>query len=391
VNVLDAAFVVLIIVAVIAGFRSGALPQLGGLLGAVAGGGLAILALPYLLDVLQTLEPPIRAFAVLIGLLLAIGIGEAIGSAIGAYAARGLGAGVLGALDRVGGALIGFAQGILVVWLAGGLLATGAITGLARSAQTSTIVRSVDAILPPPTDVAADLSRVLDATGLPDVFVGLEPLPAPPVQLPSDPEARRIGDLATGSTVKVTSQACGFVLTGTGVVVANGYVVTNAHVVAGSRSSRVTLGGDVEDGTVVLFDPELDVALLYAPKLQAPALRFATTEPARGTTGAALGFPLGGPLTVVPAAVSRDLTATGLDIYDEQRVTRNVLELQAAIDRGDSGGPLVLSDGTIGGLIFAEAKTDSSVGYALSPVSVASRIEPAIGRTGAVTTSSCVR
>jgi S1-C subfamily serine protease len=140
----------------------------------------------------------------------------------------------------------------------------------------------------------------------------------------------------------------------------------------------------------VLFDPSLDVALLYAPDLTGDPLRFATRDPDRGTVGAALGYPGGGGLTVVPAAVTGAYRATGRDIYDEDRVDRQILELRAQIDRGDSGGPFVLSDGTIGGLIFAEARTDPEVGYALSPTAVAVRITPALGRTDAVDTGPCL-
>ena len=46
-------------------------------------------------------------------------------------------------------------------------------------------------------------------------------------------------------------------------------------------------------------------------------------------------------------------------------MTRPILELRAEIDQGDSGGPLVLADGTVGGVVFAEARTDEEVGYAL--------------------------
>ena len=70
---------------------------------------------------------------------------------------------------------------------------------------------------------------------------------------------------------------------------------------------------------------------------------------------------------------------------------RDILELHARIDRGDSGGPFVLGDGTIGGLIFAEARTDDEVGYALAPTAVAARIAPALGRSGAVDTGDCLR
>ena len=83
--------------------------------------------------------------------------------------------------------------------------------------------------------------------------------------------------------------------------------------------------------------------------------------------------------------------AVGRDIYGEGRVKRDILELQAAIDRGDSGGPFVLTDGTVGGVVFAEARTDDDVGYALSPTAVATRIAPAIGRSDAVDTGTCTR
>jgi hypothetical protein len=50
-----------------------------------------------------------------------------------------------------------------------------------------------------------------------------------------------------------------------------------------------------------------------------------------------------------------------------------------------------LRDGTIGGLVFAEARSDDQVGYALTPTSVATRVTPALGRTDAVSTGSCLR
>ena len=93
----------------------------------------------------------------------------------------------------------------------------------------------------------------------------------------------------------------------------------------------------------------------------------------------------------MPAAVSAHFAATGLDIYGVAKVRREVLELRAQIDRGDSGGPLILTDGTVGGVVFAEAKTNEDVGYALSAREVAARITPGLGRTAAVDTGDCVR
>jgi S1-C subfamily serine protease len=92
---------------------------------------------------------------------------------------------------------------------------------------------------------------------------------------------------------------------------------------------------------------------------------------------------------VSAAAVSREIHAVGRDIYDQHQVTRDVLELHATVERGDSGGPFVLADGTVGGLVFAQSRSDADVGYALSPTAVSSRIAGGIGRTGAVDTGDC--
>jgi S1-C subfamily serine protease len=394
VNPLDLVAILLVVLAVILGFSSGALPQVGGLLGAVGGGALSILALPHLVEPLDAIPINVRPYVVLAGLLVAVGIGESIGSAIGRTAARSLGTGILGAADRFAGSITGAAQALLVVWLAGGLLAIGPVPRLTEAAQTSTAIRTLNAVLPPPDEIVGELGQLIGDAGLPDVFVGFEPLPRPPVDIPTDTTARQIAELAEAGAVRVLAIVCGDRAAGSGVAVADGYVVTNAHVVAGARDGAVvvaTATGDPVEARVVLFDPTLDVALLRAPDLGAQLLRFASSDPSRGTVGAALGYPGGGALMIVPAAVTGAYRATGRDIYGRARVDRDILELRAEIERGDSGGPFVLRDGTIGGLIFAEARTDRDVGYALSPTSVAVRIAPALGRSAAVSTGSCLR
>jgi len=390
VNVFDLVIIALVAIATIFGYRSGALPQLAGLMGAVAGGVLAVLALPHLQTPLDSLDPSLRAFVVLAGILFSVGLGEAIGSAIGRTAAAMLRQGVFGAIDRLLGAGVGAVQALLVVWLTGGLLAAGPSATLATQAQTSVVVRGLNQVLPAPTELAGELARLLDDSGLPNLFVGLEPLPAPPVELPNDPFVRALAARAEPSTVKVTAATCLSLSSGTGFVVERGYVVTNAHVIAGASAIRVTIGSDAFDATPVLLDPQLDVALLWAPRLTAPVIQMAASDPARGAEGATLGFPGGGGLVVQPAAVAGSYTAQGRDIYGEAKVSRRILELRAKVDRGDSGGPLVLADGSVGGVVFAEARTDDEVGYALTPTSVRGAIAPALGRTGAVSTGDCI-
>jgi S1-C subfamily serine protease len=392
VTFLDLVALLILVVTFLAGLRSGLLPQAGGLIGAVLGGFVAIQLLPVVRDPIDSLDPSIRALVVLGGLLLLVAVGEATGSQLGLAIRMRMG-GLLGNLDSVAGAGLGLAQGILVIWLAGGLLAAGPLPSLAAQAQRSVAVRTLDRVLPPPTQIAGELSRLLDASGLPEVFVGLEPFPAPAPDLPDDPTARAIAEVAIPSTVEIQSLACSYQLTGSGFVVQDDYVVTNAHVVAGSQAVRIRpqQSGAI-DAAVVLFDPDLDVAVLYSPELDAPALAFHGSDPASGEVGAAIGYPNGGPLTVTPGAVSTVIPeARGRNLYGSDTVTRRVIELRASIHRGNSGGPFVLDDGTVGGVVFAQARSDATVAYALSPVVVAETIAPALDETADVDTGACVR
>jgi S1-C subfamily serine protease len=389
-NALDVLAILLLVVTFVAGIRSGFFPQLGGLIGAALGGYAALQLLPLIRPQVDGLDPTMRALVVLVGLVVFIAIGETLGSALGYEIRTRLGRGVLAGMDSAGGGILGVGQGLLVIWLVGGLLAAGPLPNLANQAERSAAVRALSGILPSPNAIAGELGRWLDSSGLPEVFVGLEPLPAPPVQLPSDPAVRAIAEKAIPSTVEVDSQACN-TLAGSGFVVAPHYIVTNAHVIAGSSDIAVLPQSGSLDATPVFFDPELDVALLYVPGLDAPALRLATTNPTRGQTGAALGHPGGGPLVVVAAAVTDAYQATGRDLYGTSDVTRSVVELRADIQRGDSGGPLVLSDGSVGGVVFAQSKSDPSVGYALAPTAVTQAIAPALGATRPVGTGDCVR
>jgi S1-C subfamily serine protease len=297
----------------------------------------------------------------------------------------------MSSVDRGIGGLLGAAQAILIIWLVGGLLAAGPFPTLAREALHSTSVQAIATVLPPPTEVVDEVASALDDSGLPDVFVGLEPIPLPTVDLPTEAMSRSIARAAAAGTARIVARACSSQVTGTGVLVAREYLVTNAHVVAGASTIRASLGGDVLDATPVLFDPVLDVAVLHVPRLDGRLLRFAASDPARGARGVALGFAGGSTMVVLPAAVSGAYPATGRDIYGDARITRDILELRAAIEPGDSGGPLILEDGTVGGLVFAESKTDDTIGYALTPTIVATRIAPAIGRTAAVDTGECLR
>jgi S1-C subfamily serine protease len=386
---MDLIAIVLIVIAVILGVRSGALPQVLGLTGAAIAALTGLAILPAAVPLLDGIPPAIRAIVVLSVLLGLVGLGEALGATGGRAMSKALGTGLLGTLDQVSGAFVGVAQAVLVLWLAGGVIASGPFPNLSQLAQRSTALRIVDAVLPPPTEIVLGLGQVLDDTGLPNVFIGLEQLPAPDIELPSDALASRIGGRAAGSVLRVIADGCDQRASGSAFVVAPGYLVTNAHVVVGARSVIVQTSGESYTAVPVLVDLELDVAVLHAPGVAAPALVFAASEPGRGSLGATIGYPGGENEAATAATVAAAYFANGLDVTGGARVTRRILELRARIIPGDSGGPLVLEDGTVGGVVFAQSKVDPTVGYALAPKQVLDDIAPALGRGQAVPTGPC--
>jgi S1-C subfamily serine protease len=391
VNPVDLVAIALLVIAVILGVRSGALPQLLGLGGAAVAAIAGLIILPSFAGILDGLPPWLRAIVVLSSLLGLIGLGEAFGASFGRNASRALGTGLLGAFDRVMGAFVGLAQAVLILWLAGGVIAQAPLPNLSALAQRSVALRIVDTVLPPPTEVIVQLGQVLDDSGLPNVFVGLEQLPAPEIALPSNAEAARIGAAAAPSVLRVVADGCRLRSSGSSFVVADGYLVTNAHVVAGASSILVQSAAGSFPATPVLVDLDLDLAILHAAGLDAPVLQFVAEEPQRGAFGATIGFPGGGDGTVKPATVAATYFATGLDVTGSARVTRRILELRVGVQPGDSGGPLVLSNGQVGGVVFAESKAEPTVGYALAPAPVLERLHSALGRTGAVPTGPCLR
>jgi S1-C subfamily serine protease len=390
VNPLDVLAIVLIVIAMILGIRSGALPQLLGLAGAAIAALAGLAVLPAVTPFLDELDPALRAVVVLSVLLGLVGLGEAMGASGGRAASKALGTGFLSWLDRAFGALVGAAQAILILWLAGGVIASGPFPNLSQIAQKSTALRVVDAFLPPPTEIVLELGNLLDDSGLPDVFIGLEQLPAPDIELPSDALASQIGERAAPSVLRVVADGCDQRASGTSFVIYPEYLVTNAHVVVGADSVIVQTSRDSFNATPVLLDLDLDVALLWANGLDAPQLSFTNEEPQRGALGATLGFPGGGNETVERATVAAAYFATGLDVTEKSRVTRRIIELRSQVMPGDSGGPLVLEDGTVGGVVFAESRVDPLVGYALSPIEVLARVSPAIGRQTSVPPGPCV-
>jgi S1-C subfamily serine protease len=390
-NLLDGLVILLLLLSVIAGARAGFLGPVLGLIGAVGGFAFALFLSSVLREPLTQIEQPLRALVTLLGIGAFVLTGEALGAAIGTQMSQGLQRSPFRPIDMLGGAVVGVAHVVLLVWLVGGMLAMGMAPSFGEAARESVAIRLATERLPPPMTIAGRLLALLDTTDLPPLFGGLEPLPAEPVDLPADAETRALAESALASTARVTSSGCGSGLSvGSSFFVSATHAVTNAHVVAGSESTTVTLGGATHDAVVVAIDGEADLALLHVPGAEAPALRLNPAATTRGTTGVALGYPGGGDLTVTPAGVTASHDITGPDIYGDGAHTRSVVELRSGIRRGNSGGPLVVEPGLVGGVIFGASRINPEIGYAIGSDEAVERLGPFIGATAAVDTGACL-
>lgn len=364
-NVLDVVIVALAVGAAVGGYRLGLLARAASWGGMLIG---LVLTARIVEPVAEAMEgaSPVRILLTAAGLLVGGAfLGQAIGLLLGARLNRTLPEGTARAVDRAGGAIAGVLGVAVVVWLLAPAMARVPGTS-ARLARQSVITGALAEALPPPPDALRTLERIV-GTELPavlDVFEQAPDLGPPPTESGLSAE---VAETAAASTVKVEAYACGRVQDGSGSVLKDpDYVVTNAHVVAGADEVVVERypDGEAITATVVAFDPARDLAVLQADGLDRPAMPLVPAQ--AGDVGAVFGHPGGGPLELSPFQVGREVTATGRDIYDAARTSRQVLFLAAQLQPGDSGGALLDPAGEVIGVAFAIAPDDPNVAYALT-------------------------
>ncbi len=386
-NWLDLALVALTVAAIVWGTRTGFVVQVGTYAGIIAGMLVgARLAATTTNWSSSTFGPMLLALGTAVACAAALG---SLGGWLGASGLRWVRRARLGGADGALGGLIAAVGLLAVVWLLGGALANVSRADIGSTIQGSAVIRWLDDALPPVPDVAARLGRLTDPLGLPRVFAGLERAPAPPVALPADATLRAASAAASRSTVRIQGVGCGSLRLGSGFVVGTGLVMTNAHVVAGAGDLRVSDTAGNHAASVVRFDPSLDIAVLRTSGLAGPPLRIATENVDRGATGAILGYPNGGGLSVGAAAVRAAYDAIGRDIYGTALVTRPIVELQATVRPGNSGGPLVIADGTVGGVVFARSVSDGGIGYAIAASTARAELDQTTATARPVSTGSC--
>jgi len=388
VDLLDAGIVVLAASALFSGYRRGISwvgPSLLGLLLGIVIGAAVAPPLAAVFSKQPNVQPLITSGIFLAIVLVIQGVGTTIGFRARVRSLRtrfAMADSALGSILAIGGVLVGS-------WYLGLTFSQSPWAALDTQINGSAIEKALDSVAPRPPGFLATLENALRNSSFPNPFSVIGPIgpaPAPIPQLVNTAGIRA----AFAVTSKVIAFGCGGADAGSAWPIGQDDVVTNAHVVAGSQRVEVdTTDGATHPATVVLFNPEVDVAILHVPGLNEAALPIATTDPARGVTGAAIGYPGGQTETVAPAQVRGTESAQGYNIYNSGVVSRTIEVLAAKIIPGNSGGPLVDTAGTVQGLVFAASTTNPDEGYALSMTEIATFLAQGRGQTAAVSTQSC--
>lgn len=375
---LDIVIVALLVGAAVGGYRLGFVARAASWAGMLVGLVLAARLMPRAVESVGERSDRGVVLLVAAGLLLGgAAVGQALGVLLGTRAQVAITSSGGKRIDALGGAAAGVAGLLVVVWLLVPALAD--MSGWpAREVRHSRVVEVLAERLPPAPDATKTLRRLL-GDGYPQVFEGLDRSPdVGPVPEGTGIDQAR-AEAVAASVVKVVGEACGRIQEGTGWVVAPGVVVTNAHVVAGESATELeTQDRSRVPATLVAFDPEVDLAVLRSPRLDAAPLPMAASEV--GQSGAVFGHPGGGDLELSPFEVRQRLTALGSDIYGSSGVEREVLVLASDLAPGDSGSPLVDADGRVVGVAFAIAPDRPGVAYAV-PTSEVDVILASVGDT----------
>src|SRR5262249_25944921 len=116
-------------------------------------------------------------------------------------------------------------------------------------------------------------------------------IPAPDANVLSSPGFRAAQDRVV--KVRGVATSCQRSIEGSGFVISRDHIMTNAHVVAGvtPKQQVTTPGGTPLPATVVFYDPQVDVAVLYVPGLNLSPLRFAG-QAKPGDSAVVAGYPL---------------------------------------------------------------------------------------------------
>jgi S1-C subfamily serine protease len=390
---LDLILIVLVIAFAVAGYRQGFIIGVLSFVGFIGGGAIGAAFAPKIARAI-TVNPGWQAVTAIIMVFLAAMIGQLLASGLGVAMRSRLTWRPATFVDSVGGAVVSALAVLLIAWVIGSAVAYAPFPVISRQVNNSAVLRTVDRLMPAEASLLfSDFRQLLESGPYAQVFGALGAEGALAVGPPNPAVLSQPGltqDEQSIVRVKGIAPSCSEQIEGSGFVYAPDHVLTNAHVVAGvTQQQYVYTRSGALPAHVVLFDPKVDVAILYVPGLDLPTLHFAGQAKV-GANAIVAGYPLDGPFTAVAARVGGTEEATSPDIYQTAQVTRQIYAVRAVVEQGNSGGPLLNPDnGQIYGVVFAAATSVSDTGYALTANQVAGDAQAGANDTVGVSTQGC--
>lgn len=390
--IVDGFIVVAVLAAMSSGWRQGGLASLLSAVGILAGLIIGLGVAPLVLQI--TDQVGIRFLLALGMLILLIGLGQLLGSALG-HAIRDRMKTKSGQrVDSSFGAILMSVFSLVLIWLIATPMATSLSNSVGKGVRESAILREVNKVMPDElTQLPRSISGMLNDSGLPPVMMPWEDGTSVDVEAPNIEVADQtmVQDIRP-SVVHVIADAdgCRRRMMGSGFVTADNYVVTNAHVVAGTQTAYVDTVVGIKEARVVYYNPEVDIAVLRAENLGLEPLAWADGPAYTGDDAVVMGFPHSGPFTANAARIRERVNIAGPDIYSNSRVERESYILRGTVVQGNSGGPLISPNGTVLGLIFGASVDDTDTGYAITAEEVRAHVGDVTRFENSVDTQECV-
>lgn len=365
-NFLDWCLVVLTLAYALSGYWQGFITGAFATAGLLVGGLVGIWLAPILLgDAAPSLWVSLGALFVV---LVMASLGQAVLQFAGTRIRARLTWQPIRAVDAVGGAALSVVAVLVVAWMLGVAISGSRIPGISPQVRDSRVLIAVNRVMPVQAQQALrSFDEVVGSSFFPRYLEPFAPERIVNVE-PASPRVVRDPDIrnARESVFKIRStNRCGSGVEGTGFLYAPHRLMTNAHVVAGVTEPEIKDGDKTMDGTVVYYNPNIDVAVLEVPALDGPSIRFDLNGKEK-QQGAVLGYPQDGPYDAQPARIRGEQRLRSPDIYGNGTVTRHVFSLRGMIRPGNSGGPFVSSAGRVLGVVFAASVSDRQTGYALT-------------------------
>jgi S1-C subfamily serine protease len=154
-------------------------------------------------------------------------------------------------------------------------------------------------------------------------------------------------------TLRVRNISCQGIATGSGFGIDDHTIITNRHVLAGASVLELntwdgsSLDADVDESSTARL---VDIGVTKVAAAL-PAVADLGGDPKPGQRVTAVGYPLGGELTLSPGRVIGYLD--GARLPGEIAFGGKVMQVSSRIKHGNSGGPLLDSKGRVVGVIFA--------------------------------------